>query len=82
MPVDSQDRTLKLGAQGDDVKHLQQDLNLLKYGLLTVDGDFGTKTETAVKHFQSNNKLTVDGIVGAQTWQALHEQAASARRAS
>lgn len=82
MPVDNQDRTLKLGAQGDDVKHLQRDLNLLKYGLLTVDGDFGSKTETAVKHFQSNNKLTVDGIVGLQTWQVLHEQAASARRAS
>ncbi|OKH28312.1 hypothetical protein NIES2101_43655 [Calothrix sp. HK-06] len=82
MPVDTQDRTLKLGAQGDNVKHLQKDLNLLKYGPLTVDGDFGTKTETAVKHFQSSNKLTVDGIVGQQTWQVLHEQAASARRAS
>ncbi|OKH52827.1 hypothetical protein NIES2101_13285 [Calothrix sp. HK-06] len=82
MPVDTQERTLKLGDIGDDVQHLQQDLNLLKYGPLTVDGDFGAKTETAVKHFQSNNKLTVDGIVGPQTWQVLHEQAASARRAS
>ncbi|BAZ20313.1 hypothetical protein NIES4073_11890 [Kalymmatonema gypsitolerans NIES-4073] len=82
MPVDNQDRTLKLGVQGDDVKHLQEDLNLLKYGPLTVDGNFGTKTEAAVKRFQSKNNLVVDGIVGPQTWQVLHEQAARARRAS
>ena len=82
MPVDNQDQTLQLGSQGDDVEHLQRDLNLLKYGPLTVDGDFGTKTQAAVERFQSNNNLVVDGIVGPQTWQVLNEQAARARRAS
>ena len=82
MPVDNQDQTLQLGSQGDDVKHLQRDLNLLKYGPLTVDGEFGPKTQAAVERFQSNNNLVVDGIVGPQTWQVLHEQAARARRAS
>ncbi len=89
-----QDRTLKLHAKGDDVKHLQDDLNIIIYGSgknavdgqpnshrITVDGDFGTETEAKVKEFQRDHNLTVDGIVGTKTWQILHELAASARRA-
>lgn len=56
---------LKLGSKGEDVKKLQQRLNL------TVDGDFGKMTESAVKGFQSANALTVDGIVGDKTWNKL-----------
>lgn len=38
---------------------------------VTVDGQFGPKTETAVKAFQKAKKLTVDGIVGPKTWAAI-----------
>lgn len=57
--------TLKLGSKGDTVKKLQQVLNL------TVDGNFGLKTDKAVREFQAKNKLTVDGVVGNNTWKAL-----------
>jgi hypothetical protein len=38
---------------------------------LTVDGYFGTLTETAVKKWQSEKSLTADGIVGPLTWMSL-----------
>jgi peptidoglycan hydrolase-like protein with peptidoglycan-binding domain len=82
MSVETQDRTLRLNDKGDDVKHLQDDLNLLKYGPVTSDSQFGAKTEAAVKHFQKDKKLSADGVVGPKTWQILHELASSARRAS
>lgn len=57
--------TIKIGSKGQDVKTLQQKLNL------TADGFFGSLTETAVKNFQKAHGLTADGIVGIQTWTAL-----------
>lgn len=39
--------------------------------MIAVDGHFGAKTETAVKAFQKQKGLPVDGIVGPQTWAAL-----------
>lgn len=57
--------TIKLGSKGDTVKKLQQLLSL------TVDGNFGPKTDKAVKEFQTKNNLIADGIVGAKTWEAL-----------
>jgi hypothetical protein len=54
--------TLKLGSKGEAVKTLQEFLKL------TVDGDFGPKTEKAVRDYQSKNGLTVDGVVGPKTW--------------
>ena len=56
---------LKLGSRGNDVKLLQEKLNL------KVDGIFGPLTEEAVKDFQRSNGLKVDGIVGANTWNKL-----------
>lgn len=40
-------------------------------GGLTVDGIFGNNTKRAVSAFQSANKLSVDGICGPKTWNAL-----------
>ena len=64
---------LKKGSKGDSVKLLQELLN--KHGFnLTVDGDFGNKTEEAVKQFQRRLNLTVDGIVGSKTFEALQSK--------
>ena len=38
---------------------------------VSIDGDFGDRTEAAVKSFQESNGLVVDGIVGEETWNAL-----------
>ena len=63
--------TLTLGSNGGDVEYLQRRLNGLRYASLVVDGTFGVATEEAVKKFQKFNDLTVDGIVGPQTWAML-----------
>lgn len=57
--------TLRRGATGELVKQLQA-----KVGL-AVDGNFGPKTEAAVRAFQNAHDLVPDGIVGPATWAAL-----------
>jgi peptidoglycan hydrolase-like protein with peptidoglycan-binding domain len=57
-------------AANKDVRYLQQSLVKKGYSL-EIDGFFGGKTEQAVINFQKKNKLTVDGIVGQQTWNTL-----------
>ena len=59
--------TLKLGSKGASVKELQKLLGL------KADGDFGPKTENAVKNFQKDHNLIEDGIVGPKTWQLLQK---------
>lgn len=56
---------LKIGSSGSEVKLLQEYLNIEN------DGIFGKLTEKAVKSWQSNNKLVIDGIVGPKTWSAM-----------
>lgn len=63
-------RLLKKGSSGSDVKALQELLNQLG-AALTVDGEFGSKTETAVKAFQKKASLKQDGKYGDQTHAAL-----------
>lgn len=63
--------TLRMGSRGSDVEYLQQTLMALGYGCGKIDGIFGAKTLEAVKAFQADQELAVDGIVGAKTWAAL-----------
>lgn len=66
------DGVLKVGEQGAAVKSLQQHLNTLGAApKLDADGDFGPKTETAVRSFQSHHGLTADGEAGPKTLAAV-----------
>ncbi|MBD5504581.1 MAG: hypothetical protein HDR09_12865 [Lachnospiraceae bacterium] len=62
---------IKRGSRGADVTYLQQRLTAKGYGVGAIDGIFGQKTLEAVKAFQAENNLAVDGIVGGKTWAAL-----------
>lgn len=62
-------RTLKRGTKGEDVKWLQQKLTEKGYPVGTIDGIFGTKTEQALKDFQTD--VFVDGICGKLTIEKL-----------
>ncbi len=61
---------VQYGNTGERVKTVQYLLRARGYSL-TVDGHFGPGTQNAVKSFQTSRSLTVDGIVGAKTWEAL-----------
>ena len=66
---------LKQGSRGDSVRTLQQMLIEAGYsvGPDGADGDFGTNTYYAVRRFQIEHNLEVDGIVGEETWAALEK---------
>ena len=68
--------SLKKGDSGDSVKALQRRLKELGYYTGSVDGDFGENTEKAVKAFQQNNGLTVDGKAGTKTMTKLNSSSA------
>lgn len=61
---------LKLGSNGEDVKTLQMLLNSAGYAV-SIDSVFGPKTEAAVRAFQKDRGLVVDGIVGGKTMAAF-----------
>lgn len=62
---------LKLNSKGTDVRNLQQDLTTLGYYWAEITGNFGAKTETAVRRFQEENGLTADGVAGTKTLNAI-----------
>ena len=70
--------TIRRGNKGADVIECQTMLTRLGYdiGPCGIDGDFGRATEAAVRSFQSDNKLVVDGVVGPMTWDALDKAVA------
>lgn len=63
--------TLRRGSRGDHVRVLQTVLNNRAGQRLAVDGDFGPSTEAAVKNLQRFFGLSVDGVVGPRTWNAV-----------
>lgn len=67
------ERTLSRGMDGADVKQLQTYLIELGYSMpkYGADGDFGSETETALKKFQQDYKLTVNGEYDSGSHAAL-----------
>ena len=63
--------TLEKGSSGSAVTRMQQALNTLGYAVGT-DGVFGTQTRNAVKTFQADHQLTVDGKAGDITLTLLY----------
>ena len=69
-------RFLLRGSTGDDVRDLQTLLVEARaknsfIPEVTVDGDFGPRTEAAVRAVEEHEGLTVNGIVGADVWEAI-----------
>lgn len=64
---DSVSTLSKMGSRGDEVRRIQQKLKSMGYYTGSVDGIYGTQTQSAVKKFQRDNGLTVDGIAGPKT---------------
>ena len=65
-PYPEPSKSLKKGSKGNDVRWLQYELTRKGYSII-CDGIFGAKTDEAVRSFQADQGLTVDGIVGAAT---------------
>ena len=68
---------VRYGATGSDVNELQGRLKFIGFYNGGIDGDYGYKTLTAVKRFQGEFGMKVDGIVGAKTklklWEATKQ---------
>lgn len=70
--------TVREGAEGNLTRLIQQRLLNRGYDSLKAhggaDGVFGPGTTTAIKNLQKNKGLSVDGIVGKDTWRALYSK--------
>lgn len=67
---------LQLGSKGSEVKTIQRLLKALGYKgkdgkALSIDGDFGGNTDYALRTYQKAKGLSVDGICGKNSWNAL-----------
>jgi peptidoglycan hydrolase-like protein with peptidoglycan-binding domain len=60
--ADQSEPILRIGSTGLPVRRAQKLMSL------DVDGRYGTKTEAAVKKLQQQSNITVDGVVGPDTW--------------
>lgn len=65
------DQQITRGAYGDDVIELQARLQYLGFYKSKIDGKFGYNTYWALRNFQENYGLPVDGIAGTKTKKAL-----------
>ena len=63
--------TIRRSSRGNMVKYLQYKLLSKFYNPGEIDGIFGARVDTAVRQFQKDNNLVVDGIVGKNTWNKL-----------
>ncbi|SEM16017.1 Putative peptidoglycan binding domain-containing protein, partial [Luteibacter sp. UNCMF331Sha3.1] len=73
-------RALRPGAQGEDVRQLQEQLMRLGYTdaqgrPLHADGEYGPGTQAAVRAFQRDHDLVADGLSGRQTLASVRQAA-------
>lgn len=73
--------TVDDGDDGAAVRAVQSQVNSRIGQLLALDGIFGAQTTAAVRGFQGPTGLTVDGIVGTQTWNRLVNRYLTAKNA-
>ncbi len=71
------EKECRRGSRGKDVRRVQEWLSLSGFGIVP-DGDYGAATEFAVRQFQSARGITVDGVVGEQTFGRLTAPMAAA----
>lgn len=80
--ADAEAAALKQGANGSAVYTLQSQLQTLGYSIGEVDGVYGRKTVEAVKEFQRDQGLAVDGIAGDSTQWTLENVASRSSEVS
>jgi peptidoglycan hydrolase-like protein with peptidoglycan-binding domain len=66
---------LRRGSSGTAVRQLQEALKEAGHDPGPIDGEFGPATEAAVRAFQQEKEIAVDGVVGAITWLNIDEDA-------
>jgi peptidoglycan hydrolase-like protein with peptidoglycan-binding domain len=66
--ADQSEPVLRIGSTGLPVRRAQKRMSLVGFDVGGVDGRYGPKTESAVKDLQQRFQVTVDGVVGPQTW--------------
>jgi peptidoglycan hydrolase-like protein with peptidoglycan-binding domain len=64
---------LRFGSSGEAVATVQEVLRISKHYGGTIDGEFSTLTQKAVRAFQKNFRIEADGIVTQETWTALSQ---------
>ena len=74
--------TLRNGSTGSQVEDLQKALNAAGYDVGGVDGVYGDKTSAAVKQYQKDHGLAVDGIAGKDTLGSLRSSSSSSSSGS
>lgn len=78
VPISWPRTTLQLGSSGDNVRHIQEQINAIAKSYpaiptLSTDGIYGLQTKAAVEKFQSVFGLPVNGIVDYRTWYKISE---------
>jgi murein DD-endopeptidase MepM/ murein hydrolase activator NlpD len=70
--------TYSYGDEGESVYSIQYLLEDHGYALNYHDGIYGNEVQNAVEQFQANQGLSVDGVVGPNTWESLYVPVLSA----